>query len=72
MVRPTDRPDMAIAVYRGRKTTAQKQKQTYEQYQREATSVISHLLPLNEDFVVGLLFNVHGKHLWSCRDGQLT
>ena len=19
-----------------------------------------------------LLFNVHGKHLWSCRDGQLT
>ena len=19
-----------------------------------------------------VLFNVHGKHLWSCRDGQLT
>ena len=23
-------------------------------------------------FVVALLFNVHGKHLRSCRDGQLT
>ena len=22
--------------------------------------------------VVVLLFYVHGKHLWSCRDGQLT
>ena len=22
--------------------------------------------------VVELMFNVHGKHLWSCRDGQLT
>ena len=22
--------------------------------------------------VVALLFYVHGKHLWSCRDGQLT
>ena len=22
--------------------------------------------------VVVLLFNVHGKQLWSCRDGQLT
>ena len=22
--------------------------------------------------VVALLFNVHGKHLRSCRDGQLT
>ena len=24
------------------------------------------------DFVVVLLFYVHGKHLRSCRDGQLT
>ena len=24
------------------------------------------------DFVVALLFYVHGKHLRSCRDGQLT
>ena len=22
--------------------------------------------------VVVLLFNIHGKQLWSCRDGQLT
>ena len=22
--------------------------------------------------VVVLLFYIHGKHLWSCRDGQLT
>ena len=22
--------------------------------------------------VVVLLFNVHGKHIWSCRGGQLT
>ena len=22
--------------------------------------------------VIELLFYVHGKHLWSCRDGQLT
>ena len=24
------------------------------------------------DIVVGFLFYVHGKQLWSCRDGQLT
>ena len=25
-----------------------------------------------ESVVVALLFNVHGKHLRSCRDGQFT
>ena len=25
-----------------------------------------------KDFVVVLLFYVHGKHIRSCRDGQLT
>ena len=29
-------------------------------------------LKLQRVFVVMLLFYVHGKHLWSCRDGQLT
>ena len=27
---------------------------------------------LGEGYVVLLLIYVHGKHLWSCRDGQLT
>ena len=27
---------------------------------------------INVDVVVALLFYVHGKHLRSCRDGQLT
>ena len=33
---------------------------------------ISQILSLLFDFVVVLLFYVHGKHLRSCRDGQLT
>ena len=35
----------------------------------------SHILNLKESIfvvVVDLLFYVHGKHLRSCRDGQLT
>ena len=28
--------------------------------------------PVKHVYVVDLLFNVHGKHLRSCRDGQLT
>ena len=30
------------------------------------------LNPLRVSNIVELLFYVHGKHLWSCRDGQLT
>ena len=41
VVRLTNRPNMTLAVYRGR-------------------------------CIVALLFYVHGKHLRSCRDGQLT
>ena len=32
----------------------------------------SFSLSLGVVVVVALLFNVHGKHLRSCRDGQLT
>ena len=32
----------------------------------------SHHSPLFNVVVVALLFNVHVKHLRSCRDGQLT
>ena len=32
----------------------------------------SKVCPLRIDLVVALLFYVHGKHLRSCRDGQLT
>ena len=31
-----------------------------------------HILPGELLLVVALLFNVHSKHLRSCRDGQLT
>ena len=31
-----------------------------------------NLNQIDVDFVVDLLFYVHGKHLRSCRDGQLT
>ena len=36
--------------------------------------VITPALYLLQSFllIVDLLFYVHGKHLWSCRDGQLT
>ena len=52
VVRLTDRPDMTLDVYRGRKTTNQS---------------------INQNIVVVvLLFYVHGKHLRSCRDDQLT
>ena len=63
VVRLTDRPDMTIDVYRVRKTTTQQQQ---------------HRIPYFNDsntfgtIVVALLFYVHGKHLRSCRDGQLT
>ena len=59
VVRLNDRPDMTLDVYRGRKTTLQ------------------HFTFLSPSLwetvvVVALLFYVHGKHLRSCRDGQLT
>ena len=57
VVRLTDRPDMTLDDYRGRKRT-----------QRLLTN---DKLGLNWSFVA-LLFYVHGKHLGSCRDGQLT
>ena len=31
-----------------------------------------HLLVFSLALIVDLLFYVHGKHLMSCRDGQLT
>ena len=37
-------------------------------------SNFNHFIEMAEDYivVVALLFYVHGKHLRSCRDGQLT
>ena len=43
-----------------------KERETERERQRERQRE-------REDFVVVvLLFYVHGKHLWSCRDDQLT
>ena len=40
---------------------------------RNCTVCFGTLIPvLLYSVVVVLLFYVHGKHLWSCRDGQLT
>ena len=61
VIRLTDRPDMTIDVYRGSKTTT-----THTQSTPRAEVHLK--LPV----VVVLLFYVHGKHLRSCRDGQLT
>ena len=72
VVRLTDRPDMTLDVYRGRKTTMQQQQNisTYEKFIYMPARWINFS---SEYFVVvALLFYVHGKHLRSCRDGQLT
>ena len=63
MVRLTDRPDMTLDVYRGRKTTMQQQ---YYSLTHDRTN-----LSVGMVVVVVLLFYVHGKHLRSGRDGQL-
>ena len=52
VVRLTDRPDMTLDVYRGRKTTMQQSNQ----------EVIIFWSAL-KDIVVVVLFYVHGKHL---------
>ena len=86
MVRLTDHPDMTLDVYRGRKTTTQFQQQLCNLYSKDAllrdklTSCFKSqtcIVALIQDnhflvVVVDLLFYVHGKHLRSCRDGQLT
>ena len=53
--------------------------QKYERFvDKSAKVLMAESVPLTSDrmfvvvVVVGLLFYVHGKHLRSCRDGQLT
>ena len=106
VVRLTDRPDMTLDVYRGRKTTIQQQhlklrnlKVNYAGSRNFETSSLRYpklkcktkIVNVFKKFslikrgtsrytysryrivvVVVLLFFVHGKHLTSCRDGQLT
>ena len=38
----------------------------------ESNPVLGTVVSAFQDVVVALLFYVHGKHLRSCRDGQLT
>ena len=56
VVRLTDRPDMTLDVYRGRKTTRQRAK----------------VFGIWQGWLLLLLFYVHGKHLMSCRDDCAT
>ena len=60
VVRLTDRPDMTLDVYRGRKTT----KQQTNEIPRDVQGL--QWVSCYKDFVVVLLFYVHGKHLRSC------
>ena len=67
MVRLTDRPDMTLDVYRGRKTTIQQQQQQQWNYYRVGQKETKVVV-----VVVVFLFYVHGKHLRSCRDGRVN
>ena len=59
VVRLTDRPDMTLDVYRGRKTTNQQQQ-------------LVDYRPLKRFLLLLLCFCFTGQHLRSCRDCQLT
>ena len=85
VVRLTDGPDMTIDVYRGHKPTIQQYNNNpflpgnllKDQRQTVQTQIRCHIMwHLIRVYivvvVVALLFYVHGKHLRSCRDGQLT
>ena len=50
MVRLTDRPDMTLDVYSGRKTTIQQQQQSFPPFlQREATVVVTFCFAYLDD-----------------------
>ena len=76
VVRLTDRPDMTLDVYRGRKTT--KQQSCTVSSPMNGTGPSSAVCSASDSRVRGsvvvfvLLFYVHRTHLRSCRDGQLT
>ena len=75
VVRLTDRPDMTLDVYRGRKTTMQRQQISVLSSKYLEASQSRHFNAVVRTIVVvvfALLFYVHGKHLRSYRDGQLT
>ena len=76
MVRLTNHPDIASAVYRGRKTTTQQLQAIWKDFASPGTIKIFKNIDLHQQggfvVVVVLLFYVHGKHLRSCRDDQFT
>ena len=46
VVRLTDRPDMTLDVYRGRKTTMQQQQQQYLDFKAEYSNPFNPLMPI--------------------------
>ena len=75
VVRLTDRPDMTLDVYRGRKTTIQQQQRFFCCWVYLSKSGGNQFTGHGQGtgfVVVVLLFYIQGKHLRSCRDGQLT
>ena len=70
MVRLTDRPDITIDVYRGRKSTKQKQ----QQLEYERCLIICHRKELNHGFFVQSNFNgsnTFGTMKISSRQGSI-
>ena len=87
VVRLTDRPDMTLDVYRGRKTTIQQQQLISAAlismkhfvlvlgFRQGWSCILYHgstACLKRLSIVVVWLFYVHGKQLRSCRDGLLT
>ena len=71
VVRLTDRPDMTLDVYRGRKTTMQQQQIIRGRYAKSILTIVPGLYFLKSFILFFLLFVLHSSALYNEISGML-